>query len=127
MKRSLLVFVAALVFLTSCTKDPLDNLSTEESRIYVTNYDTTAVFSAYKTFRLVDSVAIIENNQLVDKSRSALAAQLIDAVQSNLTSRRFTPVTDNTAADLGVTVSQITNTSTQLVDYTDYGGYYGGY
>jgi hypothetical protein len=128
MKRSLLMCVVALpFFLTNCTKEPVDNLTTEESRIYVTNYDTTAVFSDYKTFRLADSVAIIENNQLAGKSRSALAVQLIDAVQANLAGRNFTPVTGNGTADLGVTVSQITNTSTHLVDYGNYGGYYSGY
>jgi hypothetical protein len=128
MKQSLLVCVSALsLLLTQCTKDPLNQLSQEESRIYVTNYDTTAVFTSYRTFKVVDSVAIIENNQLTNKSRNELAVQLLEAVRSNLTQRGFTPADANSTADLGVTVSTITNTTTQLVDYGNYGGYYGGY
>lgn len=128
MKQHLLVCVAALsLLLTQCTKDPINHLTTEESRIYVTNYDTTAVFPGYKTFKLADSVANIENNQLAGKTRTALNAQIIEAVRNELSQRQFTPVSGNQNADLGVTVSTITNTTTHLVDYSDYGGYYGGY
>jgi hypothetical protein len=128
MKQPLLVCVAVLsLLLTQCTKDPLNNLTREESRIYVTNYDTTAVFSDYKTFKIADSVANIENNQLQSKTNGALETQMIDAVRNTLTQRGFTPVSGSENADLGVTVSTITNTSTHLVDYSNYGGYYGGY
>lgn len=128
MKKSLLSGAVVLSILgASCTKEPLDNLTPEESRIYVTNYDTTAVFSTYKTFKIADSVANIENNRLLSKTRDALDAQIIDAISSALAGRSFMPVTGNSSADLGVTVSTITNTTTQLVDYGNYGGYYGGY
>src|SRR5215218_1186727 len=128
MKRSMLVCLSALsIFLVQCSKEPLDNLTQEESRIYVTNYDTAALFTNYKTFRIVDSVANIENNRLQNKTLGSLDAQIISAVRNALVQRGYTPVTDNGAADLGVTVSTITNTATHLVNYTDYGGYYGGY
>src|SRR5215213_2784907 len=108
MKRSLLVCVSALsIFLTQCTKEPLNNLTNEESRIYVTNYDTSVVFSTYKTFKVVDSVANIENNQLQSKTRGTLDAQMIDAVRNALAQQGFTPASANQAADLGVTVSTI--------------------
>jgi len=128
MKRRLLLCGAVLsLLLTQCTKDPIKNLTNEESRIYITNYDTTAVFSNYKTFKLADSVAYVQNNQLQGKSLSSGDAQMVSAVRDALTSRGFTPVSGSATPDLGVTVSVITNTSTQLVDYTNYGGYYGGY
>ncbi len=128
MKRRLLLCVSALsLFLVQCTKEPLDNLTQEESRIYVTNYDTTANFAAYKTFKIADSVANIENNRLQNKTLDATDAQLIAAVREALVQRGFTPVTGNAVPDLGVTVSTITNTATHLVNYTDYSGYYGGY
>lgn len=128
MKRSMLMCVAALsVFLTQCTKDPLNNLTEEESRIYVTNYDTAVYFSSYKTFKIADSVANIENNRLNNKTLSSTDAQIITAVGSALAQRGFTPVTGTATPDLGVTVSTITNTSTHVVDYSNYGGNYGGY
>lgn len=128
MKRSLLLSVlASSIFLTQCTKEPLDNLTQEESRIYVTNYDTTAVFSSYKTFKIADSVANIEDNRLQNKTLDNTDAQIISAVSTALAQRGFAPVTGMGTADIGITVSAITNTSTQLVSYTDYGGNYGGY
>ena len=128
MKKSWLVYLAVLgFFLSSCTKDPLDNLTQEESRIYVTNYDTTVSFNNYKTFRIADSVAIIENNQLQGRERTAQAAQFIDATVNALQQKGYVRVNSGQVADLGVTVSAITNTSTQVVSYRDYGNYYGGY
>lgn len=128
MKRRLMLCIPVLcIFMTYCTKEPTDNLSGEESRIYITNYDTSVSFSNYRTFRIADSVAIVNNNRLETRERSALDAQIINAVASALEQKGFVRVTGNTPADLGVTVSSITNTSTQVVSYTDYGGYYGGY
>jgi hypothetical protein len=127
MKRSVRVCIAVLsIFLTQCTKEPVNNLTTEESRIYVTNYDTSAVFTNYATFRLADSVANIENNRLVSKTLDETDAQIISAVRGALIQRGYTASGTGTP-DLGVTISAITNTSTQLISYNDYGGYYGGY
>ena len=128
MKKGWLVFLSISgFFLSNCTKDPLDNLNQEESRIYVTNYDTTVSFSNYKTFRIADSIAIVTNNQLQGRERTAVDAQFIDAVVNNLQQRGYVRVPSGQVADLGVTVSAITNTSTQVVSYRDYGNFYGGY
>ena len=128
MKRSWLLSVAALGFLFSnCTKDPLKDMTQEESRIYVTNYDTTVSFANYKTFRIADSIAVIENDQLRGRERTSMDAQFIDAIANALQQKGFTRVANGASADLGVTVSAITNTSTQLVSYNDYGNYYGSY
>ena len=128
MKRRWFLSLPVLCLLMiSCTKEPLDQLTEEESRIYVTNYDTTTRFSNYSTFRLADSVAIITNNQLEGRERAAADAQLIDAVAATLQQRGYTRVNAGQSADLGITLSAITNTSTQIVSYPDYGGYYGSY
>ena len=125
MKRIWLLSIPALL-LFGCVKEPIENLTQEESRIYVTNYDTAVSFSNYSTFRMADSIAIIVNNQLESRERTGGDAQFIDAVAAALEQKGYTRVTDQ-SADMGVTVSSITNTSTQLVSYNDYGGYYGSY
>lgn len=125
-RRWLLCFPVVCIFM-SCTKEPLDNMTEEQSRIYVTNYDTTVSFRNYSTFKIADSIAVIENNRLQTRQRTSMHAQIISAVASSLEQRGFVRVSGNQNADLGVTVSAITNTSTQLVSYTDYGGYYGSY
>lgn len=128
MKRTWISCLAAVcVFMISCTKEPLDNMTPEESRIYITNYDSTASFSNYKTFSIADSVAEVVNNHLEQHSRTALDAQLVTAVANALQAKGYTRVAHNQNPDLGVAISSITNTSTQLVSYPDYGGYYGSY
>ena len=111
----------------SCTKEPLEDMTQAESRIYVTNYDTAARFTNYQTFKLADSIAVVVNNQLQSRERGEGDALFIDAVANALQQRGYTRVGSGEQADLGVTVSAITNTATQLISYTDYGGYYGGY
>lgn len=128
MKKIWLACIPILcIFLSSCVKDPVKNLTREESRIYVTNYDTTVTFSSYKTFKIADSVAIITNNQLQGRERTSIDAQFIDATVNALQQKGYVRVNNGQTADLAVTVSAITNTNTQLVSYTDYGGYYGSY
>ena len=128
MKKIWLACIPILcIFLSNCVKDPVKNLTQEESRIYVTNYDTTVTFSSYKTFKIADSVAIITNNQLEGRERTSIDAQFIDATVNALQQKGYVRVNNGQTADLAVTVSAITNTNTQLVSYTDYGGYYGSY
>ncbi|HEU4471510.1 MAG TPA: DUF4136 domain-containing protein [Flavisolibacter sp.] len=128
MKRKLAWCIPVLCFfMISCTKEPLDHLTEEESRIYITNYDTTANFGSYRTFSITDSVAVIRNNQLLGRQLGAVDARFIEAVATALESRGFVRVARNQDPDLGVAISQLTNTSTNVVSYPDYGGFYGGF
>jgi hypothetical protein len=113
--------------LSSCVRDPLNNLTEEESRIYITNYDTSVNYRSYRTFSIADSVAVIRNNQLQTHERTQNDAQFVAAVAAALEQRGYTRVAHDQNPDLGVTVSRIINTSTGLVSYTDYGGYYDDY
>lgn len=128
MKNILLTISAAAVMglLGSCTKEPLNNLTEEESRIYITNHDSTAVFSSYKTFSIVDSVAVINNNKLTEKAVTDYDLAVIDALKSRLQQQGYTLVAKDQNPDLGINVSRIYNTYTGVVSYPDYwGGYYG--
>jgi len=111
----------------SCKKDPLNNLTNDESRIYITNYDTTARFSAYKTFSIADSVDVIENNQLVGRELAAFDSAVTIAVSRNLQQRGYQLVARETSPDLAVNVSRVYNTSTGVFSYDDYWGTYGSY
>ncbi len=53
-KASLYLLIAGLG-LMSCSKDPISDLSNEESLVYITNHDKSANFSQFKTFSIVDS------------------------------------------------------------------------
>jgi hypothetical protein len=128
MKRKLIGLASLCsVLLLSCAKDPLNNMTQEESRIYITNYDTAARFSNYRTFTISDSVAVVQNNQLAGREMTAVDVQFVNAVVEALQQRGYTRVARNQSPDLGVAISRIANTSTSIINYNDFGGYYGGW
>lgn len=127
MKRSLVVFATTVAIGTvSCQKDPLKNLTPEESRIYVTNHDSTTNFSSYKTYNLADSVAVIDNGYAT-KEKTATDQAYIAAVDKYMQERGYTKVTKDQNPDLALTVNRIYQTSSGIITYGDYYDYYGGY
>ncbi|MFT3933262.1 MAG: DUF4136 domain-containing protein [Chitinophagaceae bacterium] len=118
------VVLAAVLMLASCSKDPVGKLSSEETRLYITNYDSTANFSSFKTFSISDSVAIISNNHLREKTRDTYDSLMITAVVNAMVQRGYTQVSNSQNPDLGINVNNIINTYT---GYVDYGSYYGDY
>ncbi|MGX5819721.1 DUF4136 domain-containing protein [Chitinophaga lutea] len=101
------IAVSALLF-SSCKKDPLKDMTEEESRIYITNYDEQADFTAYKTFSIVDSVAVISNRDS-KKELTSYDAQLLAALKSNMQARGYTLVDKSAKPDLAMNVSRIDN------------------
>lgn len=113
MKRVIMfmsVAAMATVLLGSCRKQPLDNLTEEESRIYVTNYDDKAAFNSYATFSIVDSVAVISNGASA-RELTSYDQQLIASIKSSLEARGYVAVAKEAKPDLAVNVSRIDNTS----------------
>src|ERR1700712_2754658 len=115
MKRKVLVWSLALSAITivfsSCRKDPLNNLSADESRIYVTQYDSTVNFSGFKTYSIVDSVAVITNDRLAGKAHTKYDSLVIATVKAAMAQRGFVLVDTKSKPDLGVNVSRITSTT----------------
>lgn len=129
MKRMIgwaLVAIAAVATASSCTKDPMNNLSGEEGRIYITNRDSAVSFSNYKTYSISDSVFVVDNNQAAGPQTTATDLQLLAAVRAGLESQGYTRVARTQSPDLGVNVSRLYNTTTSLYQY-DYWDSYGSY
>jgi hypothetical protein len=129
MKSKNVLWVSVLAFaamFTSCSKDPLANLTDEESRIYITNHDSTVNFSAFKTFAISDSVAVINDGKF-SKEATVTDAAFINAVKSEMQSVGYTLVSRNSNPDLAVNVNRIYNTSTGVISYNNYYDRYGGY
>lgn len=114
------VLVAAVLVMASCTKDPVNKLSSEETRLYITNHDSTANFSAFTTFSIEDSVAVVNNDHLKGKSYTPFDSTLIAAIATQMKQMGYTQVSSSQSPSLGINVNNITNTSTGLVDYGDY-------
>lgn len=130
MKNKILMMglVAALVTsFVACQKDPLKSLSASESRIYITNRDSSVNFSEFKTFSIADSVGVIEDNQGLGKALTEFDAKAIAAVKNAMLGRGFQLVDRSASPDLGITVSRIYNNYTGLMSYPGYWDNYGGY
>jgi hypothetical protein len=107
------IAIGALLF-SSCRKEPLNDMTEEESRIYVTNYNDTADFTSYKTFSIVDSVAVISNRADAKKELTEYDAKLLNSLKTSLQGRGYTLVDKGAKPDLAVNVSRIDNTTTSI-------------
>src|SRR5688572_23238387 len=127
MTMKVLVLALGIGSLAACTKEPLKNMTAEESRIYITDHDSSVNFSSFETFSIVDTVSIIEDGQLSGKQLTAWDASILNAVAAEMTARGYTQVGRSQNPDLGVNVSRIYNTYNGVMSYPDYWGGYGGY
>ena len=123
---SLSGLISFSVLYIGCTKDPLKNLTQDESRIYITDHDSTANFSGYKTYSISDSVAIIDNGK-VSRQLNDVDAAYIAAVKKYMAQIGYTLTDKSNHPDLGVNVNHIISTSTGVISYGDYWDNYGGY
>lgn len=127
------VMAAAIFILGGCSKDAVSKLSADESRLYITNHDSTADFSSFKTFSISDSVDVISNNHLRGKTRTSFDSLLISSVAGIMAQRGYTQVTNDAKPDLGINVSNMISSYTVVYgnyydDYYDYlDPYYWGY
>lgn len=129
MKRHLLMLLglAGMSFAyTGCTKDPINNLSSDESRIYITDHDSSVNFSNYKTFSISDSVAVI-NNGIMKKQLGAVDSAYINAVTKYMEQDGYTLVSQEQNPDLGIDVNRIISTTTGVISYGDYWYDYNSY
>ncbi|MGA0559981.1 DUF4136 domain-containing protein [Larkinella sp. VNQ87] len=116
--------------ISSCRPDPLENLTPEESQVFITNRDRSVNFANYQTFSLPDSVVEVSNDQQ-QLSMTGIEPQFLDRLAQQLTSRGYQRVSRSTNPDLGVAVMRINNSyvgvtsmpfSPYYLDYWGYGG-----
>ncbi len=120
------VLALLVVAMAACNKQPIEKLTNEETRIYITDYDSTVNFTDYRTYSISDSIAVIDDNKAV-KQLTAADAAYIEALKKYMSQRGYLLVDKSNAPDIGVDVSRIINTSTGVVSYPNYYGYYDSY
>lgn len=126
-KAYILISLATFGFF-GCSNDPISDLSTEETLVYITNNDKSVDFGGFKTFSIVDSVTIIENNRM-GKDLTELDKSMLQAIITNMKSLGYTYVSKNDKPDVGIDAAWISNTYINAVSTPGYGGSYwgGGY
>lgn len=115
--------------LSSCQKDAFEDMTQEESRIYITQQAPGTNFKNYQTFSIADSVVVVDGNNTHWEPATAEAG-FIEAFKSQMQSRGYVYVDRSQNPDLGLQVSRILQTNSGVVwqDYYDYwgAGYWGG-
>ena len=109
-----------------CAKDPGDHITAEESRVYTTNHDSAVNFSSYSTYKLEDSVLVVDGNNSA-KQLTAIDQAYINAVKKYMDAAGYTEVSGSATADLGVSVNRVYNRYTGYFSYDAYWGGFGGF
>lgn len=119
--------VAALSW--SCNPDALQDLTPEDSQVFITNYEKNTNFGNYATFSLADSVFVVQNDRS-GVSTSGLDYNVLRRVADNMAKRGYTRVAKEAKPDFGVNVLRISETQTGVVanynPWNSYWGYGGG-
>ncbi|GAA4453928.1 hypothetical protein GCM10023189_19740 [Nibrella saemangeumensis] len=111
--------------LVSCRDNALDDLSVEDSQVFITNYDRSINFGQYRTYSLPDSVVVTSNDR-AQPSLTLAERQVVNQVAQNLTNRGFQRVGRGEKADLGVAVIRVNNVYTGVTT-NPYSNYYMNY
>jgi hypothetical protein len=113
----------------SCAPDALQDLTPEDSQVFITNYQKSANFRNYQTFSLADSVYLLQN-QRTGVSTLPLDFRILGRVADNLTKRGYKRILRSEKPDLGVNVIRISETQSGVVanynPWNSYWGYGGG-
>lgn len=118
--------LAIMLTASACTKHPVEKLTEEESRIYITNYDSTVNFSNYATFSISDSVTVINNGE-ASRQQNNVDKSFIAAVKSQMGQLGYVMVDRNSSPDVAINVSRIYNSATGIISYNNYWNDYNGY
>ena len=128
LKKASLFILMAGIGMMSCSKDPISDLSTEETLVYITNHDKAANYTQYKTFSIVDSVLVVENGQ-AGTALTELDRDVLIRIISNMEKLGYKYVSPKSKPDVGINASWISNTYLNVVSQplsSYYGGYWGG-
>ncbi|SFD03688.1 protein of unknown function [Chitinophaga sp. CF118] len=113
--------------ISSCSKDPLKNMTDEESRIYVTNRADSVDFTTYATFSIADSVAVISNTSNDRRELTDYDKKLIADVSAAMVAKGYKLIARTGKPDLAVNLTRIDNTYSSVYYDPGYWSGIGGY
>ena len=129
LRKASFLIISAMIWLTSCSNDPVNDLSDLDSQVFITNRDKSANFKSFKTFSVSDSVTVVQDNRS-GTALTSLDKDLLSRIITNMQNLGYTYVAVNKNPDVGLTAARITNTYLNVASnpYSSYwGGYYGGF
>lgn len=129
LRKATYLIISATLWLTSCSNDPVNDLSDLDSQVFITNRDKSANFKSFKTFSISDSVTVVQDNRS-GTALTSLDRDILSRIITNMQNLGYTYVAGNKKPDVGLTAARITNTYLNVGSspYSSYwGGYYGGF
>jgi hypothetical protein len=120
------LLITGIGLLTSCTNDPIRDLSPSDSHVFITNYSKTADFKEYQTFSIVDSVLVVGNNGYGGTSLEEVDILTLTRIIKNMTDNGYTYVAPDENPDLAINVYEIRNSYLNVVSNPYLGSYWGG-
>ncbi len=114
--KKILLFLAALLMLAACHKEPFRDSDNEY--LVFTSPGKDVDFTQYKTFHIADSLLVIGLGKDPQYSDSREALELISAFQSNMQQRGFVYTPNASEADLGIQLTYIVRTE-RFISYYD--------
>ena len=120
------ILVALFAAIISCRKEPdSSELSTEQ--VVATDRDLAANFSEYNTYFISDSVSVVATDPKDSILTGPLAAQLVNAIKTNMTSRGYTFVPRTSGPHLGLRLTVIKDITRTAICGGWWDGWYGYY
>lgn len=102
-------FIFSFLFLGCKVNDPLANISDDDTRVYVCNFDKNVKFSDYTTYFVGDSAFSIVNNQARFSINRTKNKTFIFYFRENFEKKNFKHVKKGENPDMGVQISRVTN------------------
>jgi hypothetical protein len=130
MKRSSLLFLPILLMLAliGCRKNPMKNLTVEESWVYISSGQNGVNFSNFSSITIPDSVILISNRQGSNNyETNALAQSMIAEIKETMQSRGYTLTSKSNNPDLGISIARIDNSYTNVAAVNGWWDPYYGY
>lgn len=121
-----LVVAAGLAAMYACKPNPINDLTPEDSQVFITDVRPNIDWSAYRTFSLPDTVFTL-NNQQSGIWNDARAARMTSSVATNLLSRGYRRVERHENPDLRANIIGITNVQNDIIANPNPWGWGGGW
>ena len=126
MKPKLALVVALLAAIVSCRKVP-DSSELSAEQVVATDRDLAANFSDYNTYFVSDSVSVVASDPKDSILTGPLAAQMVNAIKTNMNSRGYTFVARTANPDLGLRLTVIKDITRTAICGGWWDGWYGYY
>lgn len=112
------LLLAGILLLASCKKDP-DFNKLNDTLLVQTLYDTTAVFTSFKTYSISDTINFVSNLTTQNYWADAQSTSIVTQVKTGMASSHYTLIKRTDKPDIAVNVTFIKNIQ-QSVSYDPY-------